>query len=44
MGENSFVNMYTVNNITFTKGFIAARAYEYRPLHKLDEANQGGES
>ena len=32
LGERTFVNLYTKNNISFGKGFIVFRQYYYKPI------------
>ena len=35
LGERTFVNLYTKNNISFGKGFIVFRQYYYKPIDSL---------
>ena len=32
LGERTFVNLYTRNNISFGKGFIISRQYYFKPI------------
>jgi hypothetical protein len=36
LGERTFVNLYTHNNISFGKGFIISRQYYYKPIESKD--------
>ena len=39
LGERTFVNLYTKNNISFGKGFIVFRQYYYKPISTLTKKN-----
>lgn len=36
LGERTFVNLYTHNNISFGKGFIISRQYYFKPIEGKD--------
>lgn len=36
LGERTFVNLYTHNNISFGKGFIISRQYYFKPIDSKD--------
>ncbi len=36
--ESSFVNIRTINNISFSKGFISKREFDLKPLIDLNES------
>ena len=42
LGERTFVNLYTKNNISFGKGFIVFRQYYYKPISTLQKKNTNG--
>ena len=40
LGERTFVNLYTKNNISFGKGFIVLRQYYYKAINSNPKAGQ----